>query len=192
MNCIDREQLFALAHRMLDAGEEAAARAHVAECERCRQAVEEYARLDAVLDEWKPTGPSPWFDVRVRAAVAVEGEGGWRKNLAAMQWARWLVPAAAVAALVFWLVVMRLSPPSRPVARETPPVQKTAPAPEVRQKSSPVVRAQTSSPPAGAVTLAPTDETTPEDDLKTLDDYDMLANFDILSELPRGEARVVN
>jgi hypothetical protein len=29
-------------------------------------------------------------------------------------------------------------------------------------------------------------------DLQALDDYDMAANFDLLSELPKGEKRVVN
>jgi len=198
MNCMDREQLFALAHRMLDADEQATARAHVAECVHCRQAVEEFERLNIVLDEWKPAEPSPWFDARVRAVVAVEGEGGWRKTLGAMQWARWLVPAAAVAALVLVLIVMRQSPPPQPVAHKTPPpAQTTSPAPEVSRpeaghESAPVVQAQNPAAPASAPTVVRRDETAPEDDLKAFDDYDMLANFDVLSELPRGETRVVN
>jgi len=199
MNCMDREQLFSFAHGMLDAQEDAALRAHVAECVHCRQAVEEFERLNVVLDEWKPAEPSPWFDARVRAAVAVEGEGGWRNTLGAMQWARWLVPAAAVALLVFALLVMRQSPPPpQPVARESAlPVQKTAPAPEagrVEATHEPASVAQVQNPaaPASAPTVVRRDERNPEDDLKAFDDYDMLANFDVLSELPRGETRVVN
>jgi len=195
---MEREQLFAFAHGMLDAQEEAAARTHVAECARCRQAVEEFARLDAVLAEWKPAEPSPWFDTRVRAALAVEGEGGWRKALGAMQWARWLVPAAAVTALVFWLVVARQpAPPPQPVARQAAPVEKAAPPPEgarpeARHELAPVVQAQNPSAPANPPTLTRRDETAPEDDLRVLEDFDMLANFDVLSELPRREARVAN
>jgi hypothetical protein len=199
MSCMEQEQLFAFAHGMLDAQEEAAARVHVDECARCRQAVEEFARLDAVLEEWKPAEPSPWFDTRLRAALAVEGESsGWKRTLAAMQWARWLVPAAVVAALVFWLVAARQpAPPPKPVARQTSPVEKAAPAPEAArpeagQESAPVVQAQNPSAPANPATLTRRDETTPEDDLRVLEDFDMLANFDVLSELPRGETQVAN
>ncbi|MBZ5514044.1 MAG: hypothetical protein LAN62_04220 [Acidobacteriia bacterium] len=204
MNCMDRGQLFSLAHHMLDAGEETAARAHVAECTRCRQVLEEFERLDAVLGEWKPVEPSPWFDVRLRAALAVEGEGGWRGKLAAMQWARWLVPAAVVAALVFAVVVMRQpSPPPQPVARQTTPrSQRIVPAPPASQPeagrgSAPATLAQKPSAPiegigAGSAALREKDETTGEDDLKALEDYDMLANFDVLSELPSREKRVAN
>jgi hypothetical protein len=198
MNCMDREQLFAFVHGMLDAQEAAGARAHVGECARCRQVVKEFERVNVILDEWKPTEPSPWFDARVRAAVAVEGEGGWRKNLAAMQWARWLLPAAAVALLVFALLVIRQSsPPPQPVAGKTSPVERAAPPPEATppeagHESTPVVQAQNASAPANPATLTRRDETTPEDDLRVLEDFDMLANFDVLSELPRGETRVAN
>jgi hypothetical protein len=198
MSCMDREQLFAFAHGMLDAREEATARTHMAECERCRQAVEEFARLDAVLDEWKSAEPSPWFDTRLRAALAVEGEGGWRKALGAMQWARWLVPAAAVAALVFWLVVARQPPPPpQPVARQAPAVQKATPPPEAGHpkaghESAPAVQARNAPTPANPAVQVRRDETAPEDDLRVLEDFDMLANFDVLSELPQREARVAN
>jgi hypothetical protein len=196
MSCMEREQLFALAHGMLDAQEEAAARAHVAECTRCRQAVEEFVRLDAVLDEWRCAEPSPWFDTRLRAALAVEGEGGWRKALGAMQWARWLVPAAVVAALVLALMVMRQSPPSsQPIARRTAEnaVPSPQPArPEVGRESEPVVQAQNPSTPARPATLTRRGERTSEDDLRVLEDLDMLANFDVLSELPQRETRVEN
>jgi hypothetical protein len=195
---MEREQLSAFAHGMLDTQEEAAARAHVAECARCRQAVEEFARLDAVLNEWGPAEPSPWFDTRLRAALAVEGEGGWRKTLGAMQWARWLLPAAAVVAFVLWLVVTRQpAPPPQPVARQTPAVQETTPPPEAGRReagheSPPAVQAQNPPGPANPATLMRRDETTPEDDLRVLEDFDMLANFDVLSELPRRETRVAN
>jgi hypothetical protein len=198
MSCLERERLFAFAHGMLDAQEEAADRAHVAECARCQQVVEEFARLDNVLDEWQPVEPSPWFDARLRAALAVQGESGWRKTLGAMQWARWLVPAAVVAALVLALMVMRQStPPPQPVARQNSPVEKAAPAPEAarpeaRRESAPAVQAQNPSAPANPVVQVRRDETAPEDDLRVLEDFDMLANFDVLSELPPREARVAN
>jgi anti-sigma factor RsiW len=198
MSCMEREQLFALAHGMLDPQEQAAVRTHVAECARCRQEVEEFARLDAVLDEWQPAEPSPWFDTRLRAAIAAEGEGGWRKALGVMQWVRWLVPAAAVAAFVLWLVVTRQpGPPPVPVAHKTPAVQKSTPAPEVahseaEHESAPVVQAQNPPAPANRALQTRTDETAPEDDLRILEDYDMLANFDVLSELPQRETRVAN
>jgi hypothetical protein len=114
-----------------------------------------------------------------------------------MQWARWLVPAAAVALLVFALLVMRQTPSPQPAAHQAPPVEKTTPPseagrPEAGHESAPVVQAQNPSAPANPATLTRRDEATPEDDLKVLDDYDMLANFDVLSELPRGENRVAN
>jgi hypothetical protein len=34
--------------------------------------------------------------------------------------------------------------------------------------------------------------TSPEDDLRGLEDYDLIANFEILSELPQGAKKVAN
>jgi hypothetical protein len=36
------------------------------------------------------------------------------------------------------------------------------------------------------------DEVSLYENLSTLEDYDMLANFDVLSELPQGAPKVVN
>jgi anti-sigma factor ChrR (cupin superfamily) len=87
MKCLDQEQLFAYAHRLLEQREEETARAHVDTCPRCRAALEEYARLDAVLDEWKPSEPSPWFDARLRQALA--SWWAWASGRGATRMARW-------------------------------------------------------------------------------------------------------
>ena len=195
MKCVEREEIFVFTHRMLEAREESEVRAHLAECSECRAVAEEFYRLDTVLDEWKPTEPSPWFDTRVRAALAAEEKERAARPLFGLRWAQWLVPAVVVVLVVLGVVLLRRSPPNpQPVAQQSPPAV-TQPAPTVPPETQPQQVAQAQAP---AVTQQPTAGTAEEDELSlyqnlpVLEDYDLLANFDVLSELPAKGKKLVN
>ena len=169
--CLSREQLFTYSHHQLESREESGVREHVGRCTACEQTVLEFQKLDTVLDEWKPADPSAWFDARVRAAVNSSGMAPSGFTLFGMRWAQWLAPASlAVLVLAASLIVTRVQPNRTPqtVARVF----------------------QTAKSPAAQVE----EELTLYKDLPVLEDedYDMLANFDVLSELPRGETKVEN
>jgi anti-sigma factor RsiW len=203
MKCCEREQLFAYRHRLLAAREEEQVRAHVAECAACRAVVEEYGKLDELLDDWRPAEPSPWFEARLRAAIASESAKPYGSRWPFIPgWARWLAPALGVAlVLVASLAVWRSRRvPERPV---TLPVA-SVPAPRAPQNSVTPAPATAPSPTPQVARLKPTPPLRPaqpavkaeEDDLSlyenltVLEDYDLLANFDVLSELPRGVKKV--
>lgn len=161
--CMGKEDLFAYAHHLLEPDAERDLRKHLAECAACRAVVAEYQSLDALLDEWKPAAPSAWFDVRVRAAVAADHPPRW--TLFGFRWAQLLAMACLLALVTAAsLIISRRQPSS---------TQETA------AKSS-----------AAKVE----EELTLYKDLPVLEDedYEMLANFDVLSALPRGEAKVEN
>jgi len=164
--CMEREHLFAYAHHLLEAAEEREAREHVAQCAACGQVVMEFQKLDAALEEWKPIAPSVWFDARVRAAVASERSAGFPFRLFGWRWAQILAPACLVLLVtVASLMISRRQPSSAPTERAA-------------QSSAAQVE----------------EELTLFKDLPVLEDedYEMLANFDVLSELPHGEAKVEN
>jgi len=180
MKCIEREDLFAYVHRMLELRDEEKVRAHIELCPRCQEAVEEFRKLDAVLEEWKSAEPSPWFDARVRAAVAASKPAEPPRVFFGLQWGRWLAPAlVGVLVVVGSLVVLRLRQPHevpQPVARQ--------------EAAKPVTPA-----PPPAVTPAvesEADELSLYQNLPVLEDYDMLADFEVLSEIPKGAKKVVN
>jgi anti-sigma factor RsiW len=195
MKCWKREQLFAYVHRMLEPREESAVRSHLDECARCREVAEEFRELDTVLDAWQPVEPSPWFDARVRAAVAAAEQKRSASPLFGLRWARWLAPALLVVLVVLGFLWVRRSPEvSKPVAqRVAPRTIQPAPAVTAETPHQPLARTQAPSvvrPPAAGATEE--DEISLYDNLPILEDYDLLANFDVLSELPRGGKKVVN
>jgi len=175
-HCFDRGRLFAYCAKLLEGRDEAEVRAHVAECAACREVTEEYRQLDRALDLWEPAEPSPWFDARVRAAVASAEEhapGIWARILAGRGWGRWLAPAmvAMMAVVVSTVMVERPGLFHRAVtqtARLTPGVQ------------------------TGASPTGPQVSEGEETAAEVSDDYDLLANFDIISELPKTGTQVVN
>lgn len=116
MKCPERERLFALAHRMLEGREEAEARAHVEACSRCRQMVAEYQQLDALLGEWKPAEPSPWFDAGVRRAIAADQAKGTVGRFFSLRWARGLALASVAVLVGVGVLAIRrtLQPPNFP------------------------------------------------------------------------------
>ena len=90
-------------------------RAHLGECPRCREIVEQHGRLDALLDEWKAAEPTPGFDARVRQAVEAqqarrEAWGFWGR-----EWARGLALASLgvlIIAGVVWFTRSHLRVPN--------------------------------------------------------------------------------
>lgn len=196
MNCVEREQLFAYVARMLEGREETMVREHLEQCARCRTAAEELRRLDAVLDEWRPAEPSPWFDTRVRAAVAAMRAKKTRRPFFAWPWEKLWVPALALLVIIVAALAILRTRPSpqapQPVAQKEQPMQ---PAATKSPEAQPEMLAQSETPSAaqpGTATPSVEDELTLYENLGILEDYELLANFDILSELPHGGQEVVN
>lgn len=179
-NCFEREELFAYASEMLEAQDELEVRAHVTECAACRQVVEGYRQLDRVLDLWQPIEPTPWFDARVRAAVAIAEERApslWGRVLARLGWSRWLAPALVAMMVV---VVSAVIVERRPGLLPNSLTQMAGSANKSSGANTPSRVRTTQMGEEGSAGAA------------TVDDYDMLANFDVLSELPKPGEKVVD
>jgi anti-sigma factor RsiW len=199
MKCLETERLISYAYRLIDEPAASEVCKHLEECVRCREIVEQHGRLDAMLSEWQSAEPSPEFDVRVREAVEAfeaqrEGWGFW-----GWQWARGLALAALGLMIVAGVVRFghnhRADSHSSQVATrqsqqttgarisgQTPNQQTQADAAEAQMTSAqqlPDLRAA--------------DATSSDDkDALAMEDYDLAANFDLLSEIPKGERRVAN
>lgn len=195
MKCLEREKVFEYVGHMLGPQEAEAVRAHIEECEACRALAADYERLGNVLDEWKAPQLSPWFDARLRARLAADKEGGLWGVWGFLEWRRWLLPALVVSLIVLAIVVVLRSPREpQPVARQDRPgvVQPPLPAPEKRQPDE-VARAEKPVVKPGPA-MAPGEEegVAFDEDLLGAQDYDLLANFEVLSELPGGGTEIVN
>jgi hypothetical protein len=193
MKCLDQEQLSAYAHRLLEGREEETATAHVDACPRCRAALEEYARLDAVLDEWKPSEPSPWFDTRLRQALAASGTRR-PAGFLGLAWTRW-VAVGALALLVgvgVWAWRRAHGPAVvPPVAQRVVPQKSPALQPAtLAQAPTTASPSRIKQAPAKVAHAKARENASPEDDLRELEDYDLIANFEILSELPHGAKKI--
>jgi anti-sigma factor RsiW len=172
-NCFERELLFAYALEMLEAEDELEVWEHVAECAACREVLGEYRQVDSVLDLWQPNEPPLWFNQRVRPAVATPGESIlslWGRVPVGLGWSRWLAPAL-VAMMILVVSAVIVERRSGLVPNSLTHITGSA-------NEGP---AAISSSQGGAPERA--EEKT--EGTATLDDYDMLANFDVLSELPK-------
>jgi anti-sigma factor RsiW len=176
MKCYDREKLFMFVHQMLEPDEADAVRRHVADCADCTRFVDDHRKLDAALDDWNVAEPSPWFDAKVRARVAASEQ----KNAGFFGFGRVRVLAAGMAAMALILVAVvvfnhqkmaeinqPLSSLERPVAI-TPGGQVPATTADIRQP------------------LGPEEQLKMDENLSVLEDYEVVANFDALSELPQA------
>lgn len=181
MNCPERERLFELAQGLAEAREAETLRAHAAACDPCRVMLEEYAKLDAVLDEWHPAEPSPWFDARVRAVLETARRP---RRLFGLRLA-WLAPVVALA-LVLGAVLLVEYQSEFPL---TPPRPRTV-VEKSPEPAPPDVPARPLTDPAPEPALVALNGE--DDQLAALDDLDLFANFEILSELRPGEDRRVN
>jgi anti-sigma factor RsiW len=200
MNCLERERLFGYASRLLDEPEMTQVRAHLEACPRCREIVESYAQVDAVLGEWKSVEPSAWFDARVRQAVQAQSAPSAARELWALRWVRGLALAALGVLVISGVLWFARSPHavsrSSTVATRRPNPAAPAPvAPEEAQLKNPEVvtprHPEKSVKPATVVNsaVAPTLD---DEDAVTAEDDDLFANFDVLSELPKTETRIAN
>jgi anti-sigma factor RsiW len=199
MNCLERDQLFSYAHRLVNQQEAAQLRAHLGECPRCREAVERFERLDAVLEEWKPVEPSAWFDVRIREALRTQLEGSAAWSFWGPRWARSLALVAlgiVVIAGVAWLTrshrpistpsALVTKPPSQTAAAQTPPAV-------AKLKPAIVAPGQAKNSPKPAAELKSVVSSVAEgEDARAFDDDDLAAKFDILSELPKRDSGVAD
>jgi len=141
MKCLERAQLFAYAHQMLEAEVAERVRAHLDTCAVCRATVAEYQRLETVLDEWKPAEPSPWFDARVRHAVKSLEAAPPKTKWAGLRWG-WLA-TASVAVLVVTVSVVTYR------SRKVPgPVAPVATAPGLESQTGQAQRASEPTQPA--------------------------------------------
>lgn len=195
MKCLETESLIRYAYHLTDEPVGSQVREHLAACARCREIVEQYGRLDALLDEWKEAEPSPQFDARVRQAVEAHQATCGRRGWWGWDWARSLALASLGVLIVTGVVWF---------ARSHPPISRVA-VRQPRQVSSPPATVQkaevrTSVTPHAGVkkahavpALSSVDASLNEDnDAQALEDYDLAAQFDVLSELPKEEARVAN
>lgn len=170
--CPEREKLFSYSHKMLERNEELEVRAHLAQCRICDQEINEFREIDSVLGEWKPAEPSPYFDARLKARVASAGAEHSGLAIFGLRRAQLLAPVFAVLLVVAaTFIVFR----ARSGYNARPPVPSVA---------------QTANTPAVKVE----DELTLYENLPVLEDedYDMLAQFDILSEVPHGAKKIAN
>jgi len=135
--------------------------AHLAECAACNERVHEFRLLFGMLDELPAVAPSASFDAAVRGRVASDsrGAGFWSALLPSPRL------AFALTALVAFSVWLASFSPSRA------PVRNGAPQ-TIAQVGSRGSEAE-----FGMIKNLP-----------VLEDYDVLANFDVLSELPSEPA----
>ena len=199
MKCLETERLISYAYHLTDERAASEVRAHLRECPRCRERVEQYRRLDAVLDEWRAAGPTPGFDARVRQAVEAQparreawGYWGW-------EWARGLALASLgvlIIAGVVWFTRSHLRVPnsSAVATRQSSQASGAQTPAQVAKLQSPTVTAHAGVRPAQTAPELKSAEAFSNDDKDTqaLEDYDLAATFDLLSELPKGERRVAN
>jgi anti-sigma factor RsiW len=192
MKCMEREQLFAYVHHLMEEREAEEVRGHLAECAHCRAAVAKQERLHALLDEWEPREPSPWFDTHVKAAITAAEQQEAGRGVFAWPWARAVAAAVALlAVIIVGLLVFHTQGPQEPVRplaqKEPPAVQQPAETPQAPT----VAQSQPAAPPPDQETSAQ-DEITMYENLGILEDYELLAGFDVLSEIPVGEKKVAN
>ena len=198
MNCLETEKLIRYAYRLLEEPAASPVRAHLRECSRCREIVEQHTRLDAVLSEWKVAEPSPVFDARVRQAVEARQDERAFWEFSKWRWTHGLALASLGLLIVTGWVWITHGPGRLPspqvVVSPSPSARGAAAAPQsasLHQLTSPAHSAKGLNPvvpgPQSAGVSRHEDK-----DAQTLEDYDLAANFDLLSELPKGDQRVVN
>jgi hypothetical protein len=199
-DCPPKERLFDYAE-MQAAEEDSATKLHLSECDRCRQLVEDYRGVDTLLEGWNAPEPSPEFDFRVRAAIERARSSTWlgRGHRAMYRaWDRMLVwaqgmpsPVHRVALAVVLVVVVSSAVVLVRVRGKGISNRGTAHLPAVlvpnREASG-----SGSAPAIGEVARdrIPSGMSSTADAGPGPQDDEMLANFDVLSELPVPHERV--
>jgi Putative zinc-finger len=193
--CFDREKIFGCVHKMLEPAEEAEVRRHLDQCAGCRRVAREFEKLDAVLGEWRAQEPSPWFDQRLKQALAERGAASPSRTFFGIPRVRILALAMLAILVVAGGLMFNYFRRLRPGAETNPPVAKVKPSPATEKPETlpPAPREQAKVAPApqasqetAAPALPPEEELTMYRNLAVLENFDMLENFDVLSELPNG------
>jgi hypothetical protein len=175
--CPKREDIFALSQGILAGREAREAKAHLEDCAHCRNVFERYLRLDSVLAGWTPAvEPSPWFDARLRAALASAKPASASPAFAwwGFAWTHWLALSTLTALLLAVAILTRHDlrlqhQRSAAVAAQVAQTEKPAPIQSEAAQELKIYQ-----------------------NLPVLEDYDMLANFDVISELPKGSSKVAD
>ncbi|TAM83014.1 MAG: zf-HC2 domain-containing protein [Acidobacteria bacterium] len=176
MKCNDREKLFQFVHQMLCPDEAEAVRRHLAVCADCTRKADEYHRLDAALDDWSAAGPSPWFDARARARIAASGQ----KNSRFFGFGRFRALALGVAALALIMVAVVVFNHQRVAEFNQPPSSLARPMAVIPGQRLPATTEAARRP------LPAEEQLKMDENLRVLEDYEVVANFDALSELPQA------
>jgi Putative zinc-finger len=203
MKCLSREELFHYAERLLDDAHAAQVKEHVEGCPSCRAIVREYQQVDSLLEDWKSIEPSGRFDARLRQAPA---QAASCRPFWANRWVRVLAPALVAFMLISAAVYFRPAGPHKtaPVIAQKPlplsPAQIPTPV-----KASPPVEAQShlvpnanpkvhrkALPEPGFQSEGQEANASMSEEDSNSDDYEMLANFEVLSELAEGDKKVAN
>jgi hypothetical protein len=167
---------------MLDGREASEMRAHVESCANCRTVFDGYRKVDDVLDRWSPEAePSPWFDARVRTAVASRQPARAARGFFGLDLNRWLALPVLASLLVVAGVVTFRRPSRVPIHPVVVPAASTVAVPAARAVST-----------APAAPQSAAQELKMYQDLSVLEDYDMLAGFDVISELPQRNKKVAD
>jgi hypothetical protein len=155
MNCKQMEAMILdYVSGRLHGADRAAAGIHLASCTGCRERAEGFGLVARVLEDWDTPEISPWLNARLRQRIASEEAGRWT---ALGNWTRvldWLRRPATVAAFATILVAGSAAVWMAGPTEVPAPVKAQAP---VQHK---------------------TDELMP-----VVDDFDMLASFDVITEL---------
>jgi len=167
--CLNREQLFAYATHLLEPCEADSARLHVEHCAVCLQVVSAFQKVDTVLDEWKSVPPSGAFDARVRAVVNSYRP---RFSIFGLRWIQVLAPVCLLVLMVTTSLIF--------VRERKAHILNNGPSQTTQIQNASTAQAD--------------EELTLYQNLPVLEDedYDMLADFDVLSELPHGDNKVAN
>src|SRR3982074_3677912 len=100
MNCNQvRELLPGLAAGMDTSPPEPEVEKHIASCAGCAAHLRDLQKTMALLDEWRPPGPSPYFDTRLQARLREERARpatGWLPRFNWLRRPAWAMSLAAV------------------------------------------------------------------------------------------------
>jgi len=199
MKCLEIEKLISYACHMADEPAASQVRAHLGECPRCREIAQQHSRLDAVLGEWKAAEPTPGFDARVWQAVEAQQANSKAWSFRSWGWARGLALASLgglIIAGVVWITQshLRVSNSSAVATRQSQSVGGAQTPVQVAQLPSPNATPPTGMNPSQTAPDVSLEAASRNEDKDTqaLEDYDLAANFDLLSELPKREPRVAN
>lgn len=158
MNCARMEErLIPYLDGRLSEREHRKVETHLAACAACRLRAEEFRAVTGLLGELPQVEPSGAFDARVRARVAAEPQR--------QAWWAWLTPSPRVAFAASLLLVLVTWTASRPPDKDT-----------YAYHVAPAVTAQSQDEDFRIIK-----------DLPVLEDYDVLANFEPLSDLPQQQ-----